>query len=87
MSTVCPTILNWIVFADAKSESARAFFARSRSSARCRGDYALLVSAGAAYFVVSATATLLGWLVWVIAISQVYCGRAFEISYIRCDHR
>src|SRR5215212_7068041 len=87
MSTVCPTILNLMSFADARSESDLAFFKRSRSAARCFGDSALLVSAGATFFDVSAAATLFGWLVCVTSVSHVYCGSAFEISYIKCDHR
>src|SRR5438270_11403771 len=87
MSTVWPTILNLIVLASAKSESALAFLARSRAVACSRGDSLLLVSAGAAFLDVSAAATLLGELVWVISVSQVYCGSALLISDIRCDHR
>src|SRR3954466_3811402 len=88
MSTVCPTILNWTCFADARSESERAFCATCFSSARWRGDLALLalsVAALAFLALVSAIATLFGWLVWVTSRRQVYCGSALEISYIRCD--
>src|SRR4029078_930161 len=88
MSTVWPTILNLMVFASAKSESALAFLARSRAAAFSRGDCLLLVSAGAAaFFDVSAAATLLGALVWVTSVSQVYWGSALLISYIRFDQR
>src|SRR5882762_8504110 len=88
MSTVCPTTLNLTSFAAARSESDLAFLARSLSTDLSRGEslLAAAVSTGA-FFVVSAIATLRGRLVCVISVNQVYCGSAFEISYIRCDQR
>src|SRR6476469_8958543 len=84
MSTVCPTILNLTSLTVARSESARAFLARFLASALFAGD-AVLSPAG--LLVVSATAALRAALVWVISVSHVYCGSAFEISNIRCDQR
>src|SRR3954465_9701499 len=92
MSTVWPTILNLICLASAKSESERALFSRSRSSCFCRGDIAALAAVSALavapfFTTVSAIATLFGELVCETWVSQVYCGKALLISYIRCDHR
>ena len=81
MSTVWPTILNLSSLVAARSESDLAFLARSRSAALCVGD--CLVSSDMALFTVSATAALRGALVCVISVSHVYCGSAFDISYIR----
>src|SRR5919205_1246970 len=69
MSTVCPTILKLTCLASASSESARALFARSRSSCLWRGDLApwpaVSAFAAAPFFTsVSAIATLLGALVF-----------------------
>src|SRR3954468_22242230 len=83
MSTVCPTIRNLISLAAASTESECTFLARS-SAARCFD--VLVLSAGAFRAVVSIAAALFGGLVCVTSVSQVYCGRALEISYIRCDH-
>src|ERR1700682_3214669 len=86
MSTVCPRMRNFISLAAATAESARALRARFLSAVVA---FFFPVSAGAACAtgIESAAAALRGGLICESEVSQVYCGNALLISYIRCDHR
>src|ERR1700730_14040201 len=86
MSTVCPRMRNFISLAAATTESARALRARFLSVAL---GFFFPLSAGAAGAAgnESAAAALRGGLICDSEGSQVYCGNALLISYIRCDHR